>query len=135
MQQHQRRISNDLERFVAAEIADVEVDSSINISNQGSEIDFADHHAGTMFMQMGGYNPYKVGIELFRDIEERWNKGRFGRDWDECDDVRERKNWDKKTGLGRDKIFEIRKIYNDVTFIDEFLSEDFCVRNKMHVLK
>jgi stage V sporulation protein R len=105
------------------------------ILNDSEIIDFADHHAGTMFMQLGGYNPYKVGIELFRDIEERWNKGQFGREFDECDDVRERKNWNKKTNLGREKIFEIRKLYNDVTFIDEFLTEDFCVRNKMFVYK
>lgn len=106
-----------------------------HILNDSEIIDFADHHSGTTFMQMGGYNPYKVGIELFRDIEERWNKGRFGREWDECDDVRERKNWNKNTRMGREKIFEIRKIYNDVTFIDEFLTEDFCVRNKMFVYK
>lgn len=106
-----------------------------HILNDSEIIDFADHHAGTMFMQIGGYNPYKVGIELFRDIEERWNKGRFGREWEQCDDVRERKNWDRKTNLGREKIFEIRKIYNDVTFIDEFLTEDFCVRHKMFVYK
>jgi stage V sporulation protein R len=106
-----------------------------HILNDSEIIDFADHHSGTMFMQMGGYNPYKVGIEMFRDIEERWNKGQFGREWDECDDVRERKNWNRRTNLGRDKIFEIRKIYNDVTFIDEFLTEDFCVRNKMFVYK
>lgn len=106
-----------------------------HILNDSEIIDFADHHSGTTFMQMGGYNPYKVGIELFRDIENRWNKGQFGREWEECDDVRERKNWNKNTRLGRDKIFEIRKIYNDVTFIDEFLTEDFCVRNKMFVYK
>ncbi len=98
-------------------------------------IDFADHHAGTMAMSPNGYNPYKVGIELFRDIEDRWNKGQFGREWEECDDIRERKNWDKKLGLGREKIFEIRKIYNDVTFIDEFLTEDFCIRNRLFVYK
>lgn len=98
-------------------------------------IDFADHHSGTMAMAPNGYNPYKVGIELIRDIEDRWNKGRFGRDWEQCDDVRERKNWDKKLGIGRDKIFEVRRIYNDVTFIDEFLTEDFCIRNKLFVYK
>nr|HMN70161.1 SpoVR family protein [Bdellovibrionales bacterium] len=32
-------------------------------------------------------------------------------------------------------IFEVRKHYNDVTFIDEFLSEDFCVEHKMFVYK
>lgn len=98
-------------------------------------IDFADHHSGTMAMAPNGYNPYKVGIELMRDIEERWNKGQFGREWEQCDDIRERKHWDKKLGLGRNKIFEVRKVYNDVTFIDEFLTEDFCVRNKLFVYK
>jgi stage V sporulation protein R len=105
------------------------------ILNDSEVIDYADHHSGTVAMGPQSYNPYKVGIELFRDIEERWNKGRFGRDWEECDDVREKKAWDKKTGLGRDKIFEVRKIYNDVTFIDEFLTEDFCVRNRLFVYK
>lgn len=105
------------------------------ILNDSEIIDFADHHSGTMAMSPNSYNPYKVGIELFRDIEDRWNKGRFGREWEDCDDIRERKNWDKKLNLGREKIFEVRKIYNDVTFIDEFLTEDFCVRNKLFVYK
>ena len=26
----------------------------------------------------------------YRDIEERWNKGQFGKEWDECDDLDER---------------------------------------------
>lgn len=105
------------------------------ILNDSEVIDFADHHSGTVAMHPQSYNPYKVGIELMRDIEDRWNKGRFGRDWENCDDIHERKNWDKKTGLGREKIFEVRKIYNDVTFIDEFLTEDFCIRHKLFVYK
>ncbi len=105
------------------------------ILNDSEIIDFADHHAGVMTMSPNSYNPYRVGIELFRDIERRWDKGQFGREWDLCDDVREKRNWDKKLGLGREKIFEIRQIYNDVTFIDEFLTEDFCIKNKMFVYK
>lgn len=105
------------------------------IMNDSEIIDFADHHSGTVAMNPQGYNPYKVGIELMRNIEERWNKGQFGREWEECDDIRERKNWDKKLGLGREKIFEVRKVYNDVTFIDEFLTEEFCVTNKLFVYK
>jgi stage V sporulation protein R len=105
------------------------------IMNDSEIIDFADHHSGTVAMNPQGYNPYKVGIELMRDIEDRWNKGQFGREWQECDDIRERKHWDKKLGLGREKIFEVRKIYNDVTFIDEFLTEDFCVKNRFFVYK
>src|SRR5206468_6049446 len=31
-------------------------------------IDYADHHAGTVSSSPGRLNPYKVGVELFRDI-------------------------------------------------------------------
>jgi stage V sporulation protein R len=105
------------------------------IMNDSEVIDFADHHSGTMAMAPQGYNPYKVGIELFRNIEERWNKGQFGREWSDCDDIQEKRHWNKKTNLGREKIFEVRQIYNDVTFIDEFLTEDFCIKHKLFVYK
>ncbi len=98
-------------------------------------IDYADHHSGTVAMAPTGFNPYKVGLELFRDIEDRWNKGKFGKEWSECDNYEDKSNWDKKTGLGRQKIYEVRRDYNDVMFIDEFLTEDFCIKNKMFVYK
>jgi stage V sporulation protein R len=94
-------------------------------------VDYADHHSGTMAMSPQRLNPYKIGIELFRDIEERWNKGQFGSEWDQCDDMRAKENWNKDVGLGREKIFEVRKIHNDVTFIDTFLTPEFCQKHKM----
>jgi stage V sporulation protein R len=94
-------------------------------------VDYADHHSGTMGMRPGTMNPYKVGMELYRDIEERWNKGRFGPAWEECDDAAAKSAWDTQLGLGRQKIFEVRKIYNDVTFIDEFLTPEFCERHQL----
>ena len=106
-----------------------------HIINDSEIIDFADRHSGTMAMAPGGFNPYKVGIELFRHIEERWNKGQFGLEWLECEDSTVKKRWDTKTMQGRQKIFEVRRNYNDVTFIDEFLTEDFCVQNKLFVYK
>ncbi|MGE0764123.1 MAG: SpoVR family protein [Bdellovibrionales bacterium] len=105
------------------------------IMNDAEIIDFADRHSGTMAMSPTGFNPYKIGIELFRDIEERWNKGRFGKEWENCEDLSVRANWDLKTNRGREKMFEVRRNYNDVTFIDEFLTEEFCVKNKMFVYK
>ena len=82
-------------------------------------------------MRPGRINPYKIGVELFRDIEDRWNKGRFGKEYEECDNLIQRKNWDKKLGLGQQKSFEVRKIYNDIGFIDTFLTEDFCRDQKL----
>ena len=94
-------------------------------------VEYADHHSGTMAMSPQRLNPYKIGIELFRDIEERWNRGQFGHEWEHCDDFEARKQWDRQLGLGRDKIFEVRRIHNDITFIDTFLTEDFCRKHKL----
>jgi stage V sporulation protein R len=94
-------------------------------------IDYADHHSGTMATHGGRINPYKLGIELLRDIEHRWNTGKFGKDYDECDDLEKRRKWDKQLGLGRQKIYEVRRIHNDITFIDTFLTPEFCVEHKM----
>jgi stage V sporulation protein R len=95
-------------------------------------IEYADRNAGVMSTANGRLNPYKLGVELFRHIEERWNKGQFGREWDECDDLETRQLWDRRTGLGRDKIFEVRRLYKDVTFIDEFLTPDFVADQKLY---
>ena len=89
-------------------------------------VDFADRHSGTMGVQPGTINPYKLGIELFRDIEDRWNRGKFGKEYEEEDDWEKKTSWDTCAGVGREKIFEVRRIYNDVTFIDTFLHQEFC---------
>ncbi len=102
-----------------------------HILRDSEVIDYADHHSGTLGSRPGQINPYKLGIELYRDIEDRWNRGKFGPEYEACDDINEKKNWDKKLGLGRQKIFEVRKVHNDVTFIDSFMNEEFCTQQKL----
>jgi len=68
-------------------------------------------------------NPYHVGLKIFEDVEDRWNKGRFGREWEECEDPRRRESWDLGTGQGREKIFEVRHSFSDRFFIEQFLTE------------
>ena len=94
-------------------------------------IHYCDHHSGTMGGGSRQLNPYKLGIELFRDIEDRWNKGRFGKDYDDCEDLVAKKAWNTEAGGGREKIFEVRRIYNDLTFIDTFLTHEFCREHKL----
>ncbi|MFP4598671.1 MAG: SpoVR family protein, partial [Persicimonas sp.] len=101
------------------------------VLNDAEIIDFADINSKVMSSAPGQLNPYKLGVALYRDIEERWNKGKFGKEWDEVDDLERKDSWDKQLGKGRKKIFEVRKLYNDVTFIDEFLTEEFARENKM----
>ena len=99
--------------------------------NASEVIHYCDHHSGTLASSPTQLNPYKLGIELFRDIESRWNRGAFGREYDDCDDHQTRREWDRQAGLGRDKIFEVRKIHNDLTFIDEFLTLDFVREQRL----
>jgi stage V sporulation protein R len=94
-------------------------------------IDYADHHSGTVAMQRGRMNPYKLGLELLRDIEHRWDTGKFGAEYDACDDLDKKRNWNLNLGLGRKKIFEVRRVHNDITFIDTYLTPEFCREQKM----
>jgi len=95
-------------------------------------IDYAENNAGVMATAPGRMNPYKLGVELYRNIEERWNKGQFGREWEECTDLDAKRSWDMRLGLGREKIFQVRALYNDVTFIDEFLTPEFVIEHKLY---
>ena len=58
-------------------------------------IDYADHHSGTVHMPPGNFNPYKIGVELFRDIEDRWNRGRYGKEYEELNTLGSRDRWEK----------------------------------------
>ena len=98
------------------------------ILNCNEIVDYADHNAGTLAEH--GLNPYRLGKAIFTDIEERWNKGKFGQEYDECEDIQTLEKWDKKLGLGRAKVFEVMKTHNDITFLDEFLTPEFIRKYK-----
>ena len=106
-----------------------------HVLSDAEVIDYADHHAGKMATQPGRLNPYKLGLELFRSIESRWNKGQFGPEWEQCEDMAERNSWDKQAGLGREKIFQVRRVHCDATFLDEFLTPEFCLEHQLFVSK
>ncbi len=98
------------------------------LGQTGEDCGIVEYSAHKMGVLGGKYsmNPYKLGFCLLLDIEERWNKGKFGQEYEECSNIVEKENWDKNLGLGRDKIFDVRKQYNDLTALMEFFTEDFC---------
>jgi len=95
-------------------------------------IDYADANSRVLATRPGQLNPYKLGVELWRDIQERWDRGMFGAEWEDCNSMAERESWDRQLGQGMDKIYQVRRLYNDVTFIDEFLTPSFVERQKMY---
>jgi len=100
---------------------------------EASEIvDYAEQHSGVVHMPAGGFNPYKIGVEMFKDIERRWNAGQHGPAWERTEQLGARERHDDRSMKGREKIFEVRRIYNDVNFIDEFLTEEFVEKHRMY---
>lgn len=67
-------------------------------------------------------NPYLIGCSIWEDIEDRWNKGKYGEEWNKCTDVDKLENWDKKTMKGMEKVKNVLRTHNDWFFIQEFLT-------------
>ena len=95
-------------------------------------VHYADQHSGVVHMQPGGFNPYKIGVELWKDIERRWDRGQHGAAWERLDRLGERQRYDDGSTRGREKMFEVRRVYNDVNFLDEFLTPEFVERHNMY---
>ena len=79
-------------------------------------IEFANLHSGVVSPQKGQLNPYYLGYKIYEDIERRWNQPS-----DE-----EREKFGRKGGEGHDKIFEVRELENDVSFLRNYLTEELC---------
>lgn len=92
-------------------------------------IEFADHCSRVLSSSI--FNPYKLGLMLFQNIEIRWDRGMIGSDWDLCSNMTSKKNWDKKWNKGKEKILEVVKLFDDVNFVDEFFTEDMCKEHKL----
>ena len=69
-------------------------------------VDFADCHAGATAVAPGQLNPYKLGIELFRHAHARG-----------------------------DDLFQLRRVHNDVSFIDHVVDEDFARSNQLFIYR
>jgi len=78
-------------------------------------------------------NPYLIGSVMWYDIKDRWDKGRYGSDWNECDNVKERELWDTKEMNGAKKVDEVMRSYMDWFFMNEFLTPDIIDKSDLYV--
>jgi stage V sporulation protein R len=79
-------------------------------------IEFADLHSGVVSPHKGQLNPYYLGYKIFEDIERRWDNP----------SAEERAKLGRRAGAGREKIFEVRELDNDVSFLRNYLTEELC---------
>ena len=70
--------------------------------------------AGVLSPSRRNVNPYYVGMKIFEDIERRWD--------DPTEEEREKLG--RQGGEGRAKIFEVREVDNDASFLRNYLTKD-----------
>ena len=79
-------------------------------------LQFAELHAGVVSPHKGQLNPYYLGYKIFEDIEKRWDNPT----------AEEREKFGRKGGEGREKMFEVRELDNDISFLRNYLTEELC---------
>jgi len=79
-------------------------------------IEFADLHSGVVSPQKGQLNPYYLGYKIYEDIERRWDSP----------SQEQREKFGATGNQGREKIFEVRELENDVSFLRNYLTQELC---------
>jgi stage V sporulation protein R len=88
-------------------------------------IDFAELHSSVVSPHKGQLNPYYLGYRIFEDIEKRWDAP--------TDEERDR--FGRSGGQGREKIFEVREMENDVSFLRNYLTEELVEELDLYVFE
>lgn len=76
-------------------------------------IEFAKLNSSVVQPSRNSLNPYYLGLKIFEDIEKRWDNPT----------EEERQRLGRKPGLGKEKIFEVREVDSDQSFIRNYLTK------------
>ena len=98
---------------------------------KGNEVAFARVNAKVTALPRIGLNPYALGMRLFYHIEEMADKGKISFEYSKLLDSRERKEYDQKSGKGKEFIFKARENYSDFMFINDFIDQDFIDKHRI----
>lgn len=79
-------------------------------------LEFAELHSGVVSPHRGQLNPYYLGYKVLEDIERRWDNPT----------KEEQERFGRQPGQGRAKLFEVREMDNDISFLRNYLTEDLC---------
>lgn len=87
-------------------------------------IEFAKLNANVVQPSRTGINPYYLGLKIFEDIEERYNNP-----------TEEMMKRGVKKGSGREKIFEVRELDSDISFLRNYLTKELVSREDMYLFQ
>ncbi|MCL5411850.1 MAG: SpoVR family protein [Patescibacteria group bacterium] len=88
-------------------------------------VEFAKLHSGVLSPSKMDLNPYFVGMKMLEDIENRWNEPT----------EEERKKFGRSGNQGRAKIFDVRSVEDDASFIRNFLTKKLVEELDLYIYK
>jgi stage V sporulation protein R len=100
----------------------------------GHESAFAKLNAGVTSIRRIGLNPYAIGLRLFQHVRDLSNKGRISREFQQLNNINDRKKYNKHTNKGDEFIFKIRENFSDFMFINTFVDQDFVDKYNLFVV-
>lgn len=86
----------------------------LGIISDSETIEFAQLHSGVLSPSRTSLNPYYLGFKMLEDIEQRWDNPT----------KEEQERMGRKPGMGHQKIFEVRELENDISFLRNYLTKD-----------
>lgn len=81
---------------------------------QKMKLEFAVRHNQVLRPTPVGINPYRLGMKIWEDLKRRW-------DQPSPEEIRE---YGPRTKSGAQKIFEVREVERDTSFLRRYLTED-----------
>ncbi|TCP29305.1 stage V sporulation protein R [Scopulibacillus darangshiensis] len=90
----------------------------------GEAIEFASLNANVVQPSKQRINPYYLGLKLFEDIEERYDHP-----------TKEMKEMGVEEGSGRAKLFEVRELESDQSFIRNYLNKELVQREDLFLFE
>jgi stage V sporulation protein R len=97
----------------------------LGIISDSETIEFATLHSGVLSPSRTSLNPYYLGFKMYEDIEQRWNNPT----------KEEQERFGRKPGMGLQKIFEVREMENDVSFLRNYLTKDLIKDLDLYMYK
>jgi len=88
-------------------------------------IEFAKMHAGVIQSSRFHLNPYYLGLKIFEDIEKRWDQPA----------AEEKRKYKRLEGEGKKKIFEVRELENDISFLRNYLTKELVEELDLYLYK
>ncbi|QJC53167.1 SpoVR family protein [Paenibacillus albicereus] len=88
-------------------------------------IEFAKLNSSVVIPGRGSLNPYYLGLKIFEDIEKRWDEP--------SEDDRRRFGY--KPGRGREKMFEVRELDSDTSFLRNYLTKQLVEDMDLYIFE